>query len=159
MGLSTDRDRAWPEFQRLWAALLETARHPRTLVVVEGERDRRSLARLRLTTGVRVLHQGQTFGEFAQQLSSSGDRVIVLTDWDAKGGRLARHLVEHLEGGPLVLDLEVRRRLGITLRGELVHVEGLAGWARRTAERLNVPFEAWLDEVEADGRGPGRPTG
>jgi 5S rRNA maturation endonuclease (ribonuclease M5) len=144
------RQEVWPDFLELWAELVEASRSPTTVIVVEGERDRASLAKLSVGGRVVVLHRGTSVSAVAHLLSRDARRVIVLTDWDAQGGRLAQKLREFLESMPLELDLDTRRRLARVLRGELVHVEGIAGWARRTAEQLNVPLEQWLAEIEAD---------
>jgi 5S rRNA maturation endonuclease (ribonuclease M5) len=108
------------------------------------------LAKLGVGGRVVILHRGRPVSEVAHLVALDARRVIVLTDWDAKGGRLAQKLKEFLESMPLELDLDTRRRLARVLRGELVHVEGIAGWARRTAEQLNVPLEQWLAEIESD---------
>jgi 5S rRNA maturation endonuclease (ribonuclease M5) len=144
------REEAWPEFLELWSDLIEASRSPSTVIIVEGERDRASLAKLSVGGRVVILHRGRPVSEVAHWVSRDARRIIVLTDWDAKGGRLAQKLREFLESMPLELDLETRRRLARVLRGELVHVEGIAGWARRTAELLNVPLEQWLAEIESD---------
>jgi 5S rRNA maturation endonuclease (ribonuclease M5) len=141
---------AWPEFLELWTELIESSRSPSTVIVVEGERDRAALGKLSVGGRVVILHRGQPVSAVAHEISRDARRVIVLTDWDAKGGRLAQKLREFLESMPLELDLDTRRRLARVLRGELVHVEGIAGWARRTAEQLNVPLEQWLAEIESD---------
>jgi 5S rRNA maturation endonuclease (ribonuclease M5) len=70
--------------------------------------------------------------------------VVVLTDWDVEGGHLARKLREFLEADQLEFDLDFRRRLSVALRGEVAHIEGLAGWARRSAERAGAPLEHFL---------------
>jgi len=145
-----DRQAAWPEFLGLWAELLEASRSPSTVIVVEGERDRAALARLSIDGHVLVLHRGERVSDVAHRLARSAKRVIVLTDWDAEGGRLAQKLKGFLEAMPVELDLDLRRRLAHTLRGELVHVEGIAGWARRTAELERVPLDQWLAEIESD---------
>jgi 5S rRNA maturation endonuclease (ribonuclease M5) len=148
VGIATDRERAWPEFAELWGELVERAREPGMAVVVEGERDLRSLRRLHLAGRVVLLHHGRPVSGVAHELAESARTVIVLTDWDTEGGTLARRLRGFLEGSPTEIDLDTRRRLARILRGELVHVEGLAGWARRTCERLGVSFEAWLADLD-----------
>jgi 5S rRNA maturation endonuclease (ribonuclease M5) len=150
MGALSGRESAWPEFLKLWAELLEAGRSPTTVIVVEGERDRASLAKLGIEGRILILHRGQPLGAVAHALAQDARRVVVLTDWDSKGGRLAQRLREFLEATPAELDLDLRRRLARVLRGELVHVEGIAGWARRTAEQLNVPLDQWLAEIEGD---------
>jgi 5S rRNA maturation endonuclease (ribonuclease M5) len=114
------------------------------VVVVEGERDRASLRKLGLPGTIVKLHHGSALSGTAQDLVGRSRRVIVLTDWDTEGGHLAQRLREFLEAESLVLDLDYRRRLARIVRGELVHVEGLYGWARRLAERSGHPLEELL---------------
>ena len=130
-----ENDAAFEDFLELWRKLLADSLVPGTVVVVEGERDRRSLRRLGLAGAIVAVHEGQTLSGTAQRLTATSRRVILLTDWDSEGGRLAHRLKEFLSAERLDLDLDYRRRLASALRGELVHVEGLAGWARRNAER------------------------
>ncbi|MCI4344563.1 MAG: hypothetical protein L3J87_02935, partial [Thermoplasmata archaeon] len=86
-----------------------------------------------------------------------GTHVVVLTDWDTEGGHLAQKLREFLEAERLTFDLDFRRRLARVLRGEVAHVEGLAGWARRTAEREGAPLDHFLAGPGALGATPPRP--
>jgi len=123
------------EFVRLWEKLRAESAEPGTVVVVEGERDRYSLRRLGLPGSVVTVHRGRALSGTAHELVGRSRRVIVLTDWDTEGGHLAQRLREFLEAERLSLDLDYRRRIARIVRGELVHVEGLYGWARRLAER------------------------
>ena len=150
--MTTARDPAalFDEFWELWARLLNDSRSPGTVVVVEGERDRRSLRRLGLRGSILLVHGGRTISETAQRLDTSARRVIVLTDWDTEGGHLAHRLKEFLEAGRSGADLEYRRRLARILRGELAHVEGLYGWALRTGEKGNRSLSALLETAEDD---------
>jgi 5S rRNA maturation endonuclease (ribonuclease M5) len=151
----TTRDPAelFDEFWDVWTRLLSESRSPGTVVVVEGERDRRSVRRLGLRGTVLLVHRGRTLSETAEHLSSTAGKVILLTDWDTEGGHLAHRLKEFLGVGRSGPDLEYRRRLARVLRGELVHVEGLYGWAARTAEKANRSLAQLLEGLEAD-----RPT-
>jgi 5S rRNA maturation endonuclease (ribonuclease M5) len=144
------------EFRELWGKLLGESEEAGTVVVVEGERDRRSLRRLGLEGPIVLVHRGETLSGTAHRLLRHSRRVIVLTDWDNEGGQLARRLKEFLEAERLELDLDYRRRFARILRGELVHVEGLHGWARRLAERQGGSLDQFLAGVgpESD-----RPTG
>jgi 5S rRNA maturation endonuclease (ribonuclease M5) len=132
-------------FLRLWAELRVDSEDPGTVIVVEGERDRGSLRRLGVTGRVVTVHRGRTLSGTAHDLVGGARRVIVLTDWDTEGGHLARRLKEFLESDRPTLDLEYRRRLARIVRGELVHVEGLHGWARRLAERHGDSLDDRLD--------------
>ncbi len=141
-------------FATLWQRLRTDTAVPGTIVVVEGERDRRSVHRLGVAGPVTVLHAGRSLGETAQHLRSRARRIVVLTDWDTEGGHLAHRLEEFLRAEQVELDLDTRRRLARVLRGEVVHVEGLYGWARRLAESVGTEIERRLDDGE-----PERPTG
>jgi 5S rRNA maturation endonuclease (ribonuclease M5) len=142
----TPRDRrdVWPEFLELWEELCQASLTYGTTVVVEGERDRASLRRLGLPGPVVLLHHGRTLSEVAHELGRARQRVIVLTDWDVEGGHLAQKLRELLLPGPAEVDLDFRRRIAQLLHGDLAHVEGLAGWARRTAEGIGAPLEHFV---------------
>lgn len=132
---------ALEEFLRLWERLRTESAESGTVVVVEGDRDRTSLRRLGLPGAIVKVHRGRALSGTAHDLVGRSRRVIVLTDWDVEGGHLARRLREFLEAEPLSLDLDYRRRLARIVRGELVHVEGLYGWARRLAERQGTSLE------------------
>jgi 5S rRNA maturation endonuclease (ribonuclease M5) len=156
---TSDRELAWEEFLDVWSALRELAAAPGTIVVVEGERDRAALAALQVTERVVALHQGRPLGQVAHQISLHARTVVILTDWDTAGGQLARRLRMFLEALPLTVDLDSRRRLSKALRGEVAHVEGLAGWARRSAERAGTTIESALAEAELGRQRRRRPTG
>jgi 5S rRNA maturation endonuclease (ribonuclease M5) len=141
---------ALEEFRELWAKLRGESEEPGTVVVVEGERDRRSLRRLGLSGSIALVHRGESLSGMAHRLLRHSRRVIVLTDWDNEGGQFARRLKGFLEAERIELDLEYRRRLARILRGELVHVEGLHGWARRLAERQGGSLDQFLAGPEAD---------
>ena len=141
------------EFVELWQRLQTASAEPGTVVLVEGERDRRSVQRLGLAGPVVTVHRGRTLSETAQSLLRKARRVVILTDWDTEGGHLAHRLTGFLQAERLELDLETRRRLARVLRGELVHVEGLYGWARRLAESEGDTIEERLGPSEDPGDG------
>ncbi|MGI0129316.1 MAG: toprim domain-containing protein [Thermoplasmata archaeon] len=151
MRTGNEPDELLDGFLRLWERLRAESRQPGTVVVVEGERDRRSLRRLGLPGTIVTVHHGRALAGTAHDLVGHSRRVIVLTDWDTEGGHLARRLKEFLEAERLVLDLEYRRRLARIVRGELVHVEGLYGWVRRIAERNGRPLEELVGPEEPAG--------
>ncbi len=148
MTKGTDAATALAEFAELWQKFRSESEAPGTIIVVEGERDRRSVARLGVPATIFVLHGGRTLARSAEELVRRGRRVVLLTDWDAEGGHLAHRLTEFLEAERLQLDLDTRRRLARVLRGELVHVEGLYGWARRLAEKQGETLEAVLGPMD-----------
>jgi|SRR5580693_6439137 5S rRNA maturation endonuclease (ribonuclease M5) len=160
MARTADRDATWEDFLGLWERLLEESADPRTAIVVEGENDVRSLRRIGIDGRIIPIHRGQRLAAVARHLDIVADRVILFTDWDTEGGHLARSLGELLEAGRIEVDTDLRRRFARLLHGELVHVEGLYGWARRMAERQGAPLEHFRPMVPVvpdvrEGRAPG----
>jgi 5S rRNA maturation endonuclease (ribonuclease M5) len=96
---------------------------------------------------VRVVHSGVRLADVAATLGASCRRVVILTDWDAAGGRLARRLRDLLGDGRLDVDLEVRRELARALRGEVAHVEGLRTWVGHRLEAQGRTIDEWLAET------------
>lgn len=142
---------AFEAFVALWGRLRSESERAGTVVVVEGERDRRAVRRLGWSGEIALVHRGARLAEIAQSLADAPRKVIVLTDWDSEGGQIARRLREFLESDTAELDLEYRRRLALVLRGEVVHVEGLYGWARRAAEKLGRSIDDVTDGTEIPG--------
>lgn len=142
------------EFLELWSRLRADSLEPATAVVVEGERDRRSLRRLGLAGPIVLVHRGDSLATTANRLARECRHVIVLTDWDTEGGHLAHRLQEFLGAERLRLDLEYRRRLARIVRGELAHVEGLHGWARRLAERSGATLDHFLADPIGEANDP-----
>jgi len=151
MAAARDPATMFDEFWEVWERLRAESHMPGTVVVVEGERDLRSVRRLGLSGPIVLVHRGRTLSETAQHLTATARRVIILTDWDTEGGHLAQRLKEFLGSGRSGPDLELRRRLARVLRGELVHVEGLYGWASRAADKAHRSLAQLLDGPEADG--------
>ncbi len=139
-----DAEAAFEAFVELWQKLKSASEEEGAVVVVEGERDRRALRRLGLDGPILLIHRGETLSKTAHRLVGQSRPVILLTDWDAEGGQFARRLKGFLEAERVDLDLEYRRRFAHILRGELVHVEGLYGWARRIAEQLGGTLDQFV---------------
>lgn len=78
-------------------------------VIVEGIRDERALRELGLSGRIVIYNRGVGMANVADHLR--GERaLIVLFDWDRKGGQLSHLLQRHGSGGPN-LDLRFRREL------------------------------------------------
>jgi 5S rRNA maturation endonuclease (ribonuclease M5) len=139
---------AWEAFDRAWSELRRALADPGAVLLVEGENDRRSVQALGIHDRVHLVHHGDRMPEVAERVSRSAAVVVVLTDWDAAGGRLARRLADLLQDGRVEVDLEHRRRLGLSLRGELVHVEGLLAWVERRLAETNRTVDEWRRESD-----------
>ena len=113
-------------------------------VLVEGERDVAALRALGLDGELMTVHRGASLVQVADDVARSHRSVIILTDWDRKGGLLARRLADLLVGLGVKVDVDLRRRLARLARGEVRTVEALPALLSNAARR-------------ADPGGPGEP--
>jgi 5S rRNA maturation endonuclease (ribonuclease M5) len=100
-------------------------------IVVEGIRDVEALRRLGIEKNVTSLSKGISLFAFCEELSRSWGGVIVLTDWDRKGGRIARKLKDALEANGARAVEDYRARLAILAKKDIKDVESLPTYIER----------------------------
>jgi len=101
------------------------ARNEEGPIVVEGERDFLALRALGIGGAIVTLHRGVSVLRLCEDLAADGRAVIILTDWDLKGGRLAKALREGLAANGVRYDDALRARLAVLTRGTITEVEDL----------------------------------
>ena len=74
-----------------------------------GARPAPALSALYIRGDIVALHNGRPLAHVAHQIAERARTVVILTDWDTKGGQLARRFRVFLEAMPLTLDLDSRR--------------------------------------------------
>jgi dTMP kinase len=104
-------------------------------VIVEGEYDRRALVDLGVRGDIRVLNRGNSVLALAEAIAREYREAVILTDWDVRGGRIARSLRDALSACGVRYDDELRARLTILCRKDIKDVESLHGFVDRV-ERL-----------------------
>ena len=102
-------------------------------VIVEGVKDRRALQKLGLTGKTITLNKGISLSDFADMISETYDEVIILSDWDRRGGTLCRRLKELLKGR-VSYDVRIRQRL--SKFAMIKKVEGLPSWLETVYHRM-----------------------
>ncbi len=96
--------------RRLNQALAELAEASHDVpILVEGIRDEAALRALGVRGEVIVYNRGGSMLDMADRLRGR-PRLILLFDWDKKGGQLVRLLRQQIEG-QVQIDLETRREL------------------------------------------------
>ncbi len=103
-------------------------------VIVEGEYDRRALRELGVLGDIRVLNRGNSVLALCERIAREHREAIILTDWDVRGGRLARNLRDALTANGVRYDDELRARLTILCRKDIKDVESLHRFVERVAE-------------------------
>jgi 5S rRNA maturation endonuclease (ribonuclease M5) len=128
--MTTTRDRVRLEaLERVLDELRE--REPGVAIIVEGDRDVASLRALGVPPPIIKLNRGVSLLNLCEDLAREHAAFIVLTDWDRKGGQLARHLERHFRSTGASVDVDTRRRLKMTLPYQIHDIESLDGHVMR----------------------------
>lgn len=109
------------------------------IIVVEGRRDVASLRQLGINGEIRLASQ-QPLLEFTEQLSKSGKEIIVLTDWDKRGGMMARKIIDDLLFHGITPNTDIRSRIGILVRKSIKDIESLNTYVNRMRYELQGRF-------------------
>jgi 5S rRNA maturation endonuclease (ribonuclease M5) len=94
-------------------------------VIVEGDRDVQALRKLNLTGPIIQFNQGLSTADFCDQISTQHHTVILLTDWDRRGGRLHHTLKRNLE---YRVQCITKYRDTFATRSSVRTVESLPSW-------------------------------
>ncbi|RLF69970.1 MAG: topoisomerase [Thermoplasmata archaeon] len=96
-----------------------------TPILVEGRRDREALRSLGFEGEIVLLNQGHSILFVVREISRMHGRVIVLTDWDAKGNRLAALVVRACRANTIEADMTLRLELMNIVKKDASTVEAL----------------------------------
>ncbi|MBC7114379.1 MAG: hypothetical protein PWR13_125 [Archaeoglobi archaeon] len=91
-------------------------------IIVEGERDRRSLRRLGIE-GKIICSSQLSINSLLELIEEK--RIIILTDWDEHGIERGRYLLKHLSSLGFKCDMELHRKFSALLKKEIKDIESL----------------------------------
>jgi 5S rRNA maturation endonuclease (ribonuclease M5) len=96
-------------------------------IIVEGRRDKEALRRLKIPGIVICLKSsGNGFYDFTANLADKRE-VIVLTDFDKEGTRLAAKLIDELTHMKVKVNVAIWKKLKALCRSEIRAIEELDG--------------------------------
>jgi 5S rRNA maturation endonuclease (ribonuclease M5) len=102
-------------------------------IIVEGDKDIAALRRLDLTGEVIRFNKGQSVSDFCDGITQKYQKIILLTDWDWRGGRLGSSIKKHLEN---------RVECNMSYRQMFAHrcicrtVEGIPSWLQTLRKKV-----------------------
>jgi 5S rRNA maturation endonuclease (ribonuclease M5) len=110
------------------------------IIVVEGRRDVESLRSLGINGEMRLACQ-QPLLEFTERLSESGKEIVLLTDWDRKGGMVARKIIIYLQAYGIMPNTDIRWRIGVLVKKSIKDIESLDNYVSKLRYELLGKFE------------------
>jgi len=102
-------------------------------VLVEGEKDVAALRILDLSGEIIRFNTGQSVADFCDTIAQKHRKIIVLTDWDWRGGRLCQQIKKNLE---YRVEVNLRYRSLFAKRCPCRTVEGLPSWIQTLQKKV-----------------------
>lgn len=103
-------------------------------ILVEGDKDIEALRRLEITGTIISVNAGMSLTDFCDWIAEQYKKVIILTDWDRRGGKLCHTIRKNLEGR-VSCDTDYRKSLA---KNAMIRtVEGLPSWLETIKKKLN----------------------
>jgi len=106
------------------------------IIVVEGRKDVESLRSLGIKGDIKLSSQ-QPLLDFTEQLSRSGKDIVLLTDWDRKGGMVARKIIDYLQAYGIIPNTDIRGRIGFRVKKRIKDIESLNKYMRKLRYELH----------------------
>ncbi len=97
------------------------------IIIVEGKKDMDSLRSLGIKGEIKLASQQPLleFTEFLSKTEKTGKDIILLTDWDKKGGVMARKIIQHLLSYGIMPNTDIRSRIRVLVKKRIKDIESL----------------------------------
>lgn len=102
-------------------------------IIVEGEKDIIALRKLGLTGEIIGFNKGKSVSNFCDSIAQNYRKIILLTDWDWRGGRLGNSIKKHLENR---VECNMTYRQLFAQRCTCRTVEGIPSWLVTLQKKL-----------------------
>jgi len=121
------------ELEKELLSLIEE--NKRIPIVVEGEKDILALRKLGVNGSIISVNTGVSLTDFCDKLVQDYDDLIILTDWDRRGGYLCHTIKKNLEGR---VKCNLHFREFLAKNSVIKTVEGLPSWIDTIKEKIRV---------------------
>jgi dTMP kinase len=95
------------------------------VILVEGLKDKRALGSLGIRGDIFMIQSEGGPMKAAEYASRAGKKAVILTDWDRKGGTIARDLEAQLSSLGVPFDGEIRAKLSFLCKKYIKDIESL----------------------------------
>ena len=102
-------------------------------IIVEGDKDIEALRKLNINGTIISVNAGTSLTDFCDKIADKNKDIIILTDWDRRGGYLCHTIKKNLEGR---VNCNIYYR-GIFAKNSMSRtVEGLPSWIETMKEKI-----------------------
>ena len=120
--------------EQLQDAILELREENKTVpIIVEGEKDSTALQKLEITGEIISFNKGRSVSDFCDIIALRHQKIILLTDWDWRGGRLCQQIKKNLENR---VSINLKYREIFAKRCPCRTVEGLPTWLETLRKKV-----------------------
>lgn len=112
-------------------------------VIVEGVKDRKTLRAIGLRGDIITINRGNSIFNECEQIARKHPEVIILTDWDRKGGKLKYLLTDGFKNNEVKCNTDIRGRLAKLVKKDVKDVEGLRVLLERCILLRNKHRKDW----------------
>jgi len=102
-------------------------------IVVEGDKDIQALHKLEVNGIIISVNSGVSLTDFCDTLAQDYKDIIILTDWDRKGGYLCHTIMKNLEGR---VKCNTYYRKVFAKNSMIRTLEGLPSWIETMKEKI-----------------------
>jgi 5S rRNA maturation endonuclease (ribonuclease M5) len=102
-------------------------------IIVEGDKDIEALRKLNITGEIIRFNVGLSIPDFCDMISQKYKNIILLTDWDKKGGYLCSTIKKNLESR---VGCNTRYREIFAKRSMIRTLEGLPSWIETLRKKI-----------------------
>ena len=123
-------------FEDLEKKLLELIEENKTIpIIVEGEKDILALRKLGVNGLIISVNKGVSLTDFCDRLVQDYDELIILTDWDRRGGYLCHTIKKNLEGR---VKCNLNYREFFAKHSMIKTIEGLPSWIQTIKDKIRA---------------------
>jgi 5S rRNA maturation endonuclease (ribonuclease M5) len=106
-------------------------------IIVEGEKDIEALNKIGVIGKIISVNTGFSIIDFCDKIAEKYKEIIILTDWDRKGGYLCHTIMKNLQGR---VNCNTNYREILSKNSVTKTVEGLPSWIYTLKERINKNY-------------------
>lgn len=122
-------------FEDIEKALIELQDENKiTPILVEGDKDIEALRKLGINGIIISINTGKSLSNFCDMLAQKYVSIIILTDWDRKGGYLSHIIQKNLKGR---VKCNTYYREIFAKNAMIKTLEGLPSWLSTIQDKLN----------------------